>query len=191
VFDELREASCGGPADYSGITYDRIDAETGVFWPCREESDPGSRRIFADGFPTASGRARFHPIRHQSPAEAPQAGYPLHLTTGRVLAQYQSGTQTRRVAQLNAMVPEAVAELHPATAERLGLSDSDTVQLTTKRGTAVFKLRLTRTIREDTVFVPFHWSGTAGANRLTNTALDPVSRMPEFKVCAVRVEKVS
>ena len=191
MFEELRRASRGGIADYSGITYDRIDAEDGVFWPCPDVAHPGTPRLFADGFPTASGRARFHAVSHQLPAEDRAVEYPLYLTTGRVLAQYQSGTQTRRVASLDARAPEPSAELHPATARRLGVQDNGFVSLTTRRGAARFKVKLTTTAREDTVFVPFHWGGAQSINRLTHAALDPVSRMPEFKVCAVRGEACS
>ncbi|MCX6020356.1 MAG: nitrite reductase, partial [Chloroflexi bacterium] len=109
--------------------------------------------------------------------------------TGRVLGQYQSGVQTRRVAQLNDMAPEPLAELHPAAARRYGLTDGTLITLRTRRGAATFKVKLTANIREDTVFVPFHWGGRQAINRLTNPALDPISRMPEFKVCAVRIEQ--
>ena len=188
VFEELRRASAGGPADYSGISYERIEAESGVFWPCPAAHHPGTQRLFVDRFPTPSGRARFHAVQAEGPAEDRDADYPLYLTTGRVLAHYQSGTQTRRIAALSQLAPEAVAEMHPTTARLQRVSDADRVSLTTRRGSATFKLKLTRSIREDTVFVPFHWAGDQSANRLTNPALDPVSRMPEFKVCAVRVE---
>ncbi|MBI4497940.1 MAG: molybdopterin oxidoreductase family protein [Chloroflexi bacterium] len=189
VFEELRRASAGGVADYAGITYERIAAQQGVFWPCPAEDHPGTPRLFAEGFPTPSGRARFHPVRHQPPAEEPDASYPLYLTTGRVLAQYQSGTQTRRVDRLRELAPEPLAEVHPATARRYGLREGQTVTLRTRRGAAAFTVKLTAGIREDTVFVPFHWGGVLAANRLTNPALDPTSRMPEFKVCAVRIER--
>ncbi len=188
IFAELRQATAGGPADYSGITYEKIEANAGVFWPCTNEEHPGTPRLFTEYFPTANGRARFHPIRHQSPDEEPDDDYPLYLTTGRVLAQYQSGTQTRRIAQLQAIAPEPFAELHPAVARRYGLADGDMVTLRTRRGAAEFRVKVTTAIREDTVFVPFHWGGLRAANRLTNPALDPISRMPEFKVCAVRIE---
>jgi assimilatory nitrate reductase catalytic subunit len=189
VFDELRRASAGGVADYSGITYEKITAQNGVFWPCPAVEHPGTQRLFADRFPTPSGKARFHAASHQPPAEAPDADYPLYLTTGRVLAHYQSGTQTRRVSQLAEMEPGPVAEIHPATARRFALADGDSVTLTSRRGSATAKARLTRRIREDTVFVAFHWGGEQAINRLTNPALDPISRMPEFKVCAVRVAR--
>jgi assimilatory nitrate reductase catalytic subunit len=191
VFDELRRATAGGVADYSGITYEKVEARDGVFWPCPSDDHPGTPRIFADRFATPSGRARFHPIRHQSPAEEPDAEYPLYLTTGRVLSQYQSGTQTRRVERLARLAPEPMAEINPVAARRAGIVDGTLVTLVTRRGTATARARLTRDIREDTVFVPFHWGGVGSINRLTNPVLDPTSRMPEFKVCAVRLEPQS
>ena len=188
VFDELRRATAGGVADYSGITYEKIDAQQGVFWPCPSDDHPGTPRIFAERFATANGRARFHPVQHQSPAEEVDVNYPLYLTTGRVLTQYQSGTQTRRVERLARVAPEPQAEIHPVAARHAGIADGALVRLVTRRGSATARARVTRDIREDTVFVPFHWGGAASINRLTNPALDPTSRMPEFKVCAVRLE---
>ncbi len=188
VFEELRRASAGGLADYSGITWERIDATRGVYWPCPAEDHPGTPRLFADRFPTPSGRARFHPVYYVPPDEEPDATYPLYLTTGRILAHYQSGTQTRRVDALNALAPEPVARLHPSLARRYGLANGNTVTLGTRRGTGRFVAELTTSVRPDTIFVPFHWGGEQAVNRLTNPALDPISRMPEFKVCAVRIE---
>jgi assimilatory nitrate reductase catalytic subunit len=188
VFEELRRASSGGIADYAGITYQRIDAEDGVFWPCPALDHPGTPRLFADRFPTPGGRARFHAVRHRMPAEDRDAEYPLYLTTGRVLGQYQSGTQTRRIPKLQELAPEPLAEIHPLTARRFGLRDQSSVTLSSRRGAGRFKVKVTASMREDTVFVPFHWGGDQSINRLTNAALDPVSRMPEFKVCAVRAE---
>ncbi len=187
IFEELRQASAGGIADYAGITYDRIEAENGVFWPCPDENHPGTPRLFADGFATLDGRARFHPVTHRASAEEPDDEYPLYLTTGRVMAQYQSGTQTRRVRALSDAAPEAFVEIHPATAHTFGIHDGDTVRITSRRGEAEVRARLTPTIRHDTLFVPFHWAGSARANLLTNPALDPTSKMPEFKICAVRI----
>ncbi|WP_281367850.1 molybdopterin oxidoreductase family protein [Nonomuraea typhae] len=188
VFGELRRASAGGPADYAGITRARIAAETGVFWPCPAEDHPGTPRPFLDGFATPDGRARFVPVEHRPPAEEIDEDYPVHLTTGRVLAQYQSGAQTRRIAALVEAAPEPFVELHPDLAEQLGIGPGDLVRVHSRRGSADAVARITAGIRRDTVFMPFHWEG---ANRLTNPALDPGSRMPEFKVCAVRVEKAA
>jgi assimilatory nitrate reductase catalytic subunit len=188
VFDELRRASAGGPADYAGISYDRIEREVGVFWPCPADDHPGTPRMFTERFPTPDGRARFHAVEDRPPAEQPDAEYPHYLTTGRVLAHYQSGAQTRLIRQLRDAAPSPFVEVHPALATQLGIDDGHLVRLTTRRGSAVVPARLTATIRPDTVFMPFHWAGAGSANALTNPALDPVSRMPEFKVCAVRLE---
>ncbi|MFI6127985.1 molybdopterin oxidoreductase family protein [Micromonospora sp. NPDC051141] len=189
VFEELRRASAGGPADYAGITWERIDADEGVFWPCPDADGPDRPRLFADRFPTPDGRARFHPVTHRPAAEPVCADYPLHFTTGRVLAQYQSGTQTRRVAALRRAAPGGFVELHPDLAARLDVSDGTPVRVVSRRGELRAPARLSPAIRPDTVFAPFHWPGAARANSVTNDALDPVSGMPEFKICAVRVER--
>ena len=189
AFEELRRASAGGAADYSGITYERIRREDGVFWPCTGPQHPGTPRMFLDRFGTADGRARFHAVEFQPPAEEPDREYPLYLTTGRVMARYQSGTQTRRVAALMKSAPEAFVQIHPSMARTYGVAEGDRVRLTTRRGTALARAQLTAGIRMDTLFMPFHFAGSERANLLTNPALDPVSRMPEFKVCAVRFEK--
>ncbi len=186
VFAELGRASAGGPADYAGIDYRRITEQDGVFWPCPAPDHPGTERMFLDRFATEDGRARFHVVDHRGPAEHPSEDYPLHLTTGRVLAQYQSGAQTRRVRDLEDT--GAFVELHPMLAARLDVLDGDRVQVTTRRGSMQAPARVTDTIRPDTVFVPFHW---VGANLLTNDALDPTSRMPELKVCAASVTPVA
>jgi assimilatory nitrate reductase catalytic subunit len=184
VFEELRRASAGGIADYNGITYERIEAEDGVFWPCPAEDHPGTPRLFADGFPTADGRAKFFRVEHRDPAELPDRHYPYVLTTGRNMQQYQSGNQTRRVRALNVALPEPRAEIHPDLARRHGIADGDLVELRSRRGAAVLRARLSDGIRPDTVFAPFHWPG---ANALTNPALDPHSKMPAFKACAVAI----
>lgn len=189
VFAELRRASAGGAADYAGISWDRIDADDGVYWPCPTEDGPDTPRLFVDRFATPDGRARFHPVDHRPAAEPVCATYPLHFTTGRVLAQYQSGTQTRRVAALRRAAPEAFVELHPDLAARLGIDDGDPVRVTSRRGEFRAPARLSAGIRPDTVFAPFHYAGAGRANSVTNDAVDPISGMPEFKICAVRVEK--
>ncbi|MFI6942868.1 molybdopterin oxidoreductase family protein [Streptomyces sp. NPDC050418] len=204
VFEELRRASAGGAADYSGITYRRLVEEDGVFWPCPEGAGdgavsgggiasegaphPGTPRLFLDRFATPDGRARFAEVTHRPAAEETDAEYPVVLTTGRVLAQYQSGAQTRRVPELNAAAPGPFVQLHPRLAERIGVVEGELVTVVSRRGRAVAPARITSTIRADTVFMPFHWAGEGRANTLTNPALDPTSRMPEFKVCAVRLE---
>ncbi|MGW4495886.1 molybdopterin oxidoreductase family protein [Streptomyces sp. NPDC004376] len=191
VFAELRRATAGAPADYSGISYDRIAAEDGVFWPCPAPGHPGTPRLFLDRFAHPDGRARFTAPSHRPAAEEPDDAYPLYLTTGRVVSQYQSGAQTRRVPELTAAAPGPYVELHPDLATGLGVRDGDLLTVTSRRGTVTAPARVTSAIRPDTVFMPFHWPGEGRANLLTNPALDPVSRMPEFKVCAVRVEKAA
>jgi assimilatory nitrate reductase catalytic subunit len=189
VFEELRRATKGGKADYSGISYARLNAGEALYWPCPDEAHPGTPRLFAEGFATPNGRARFHAVRHTAAAEEPDSDFPFYLTTGRVLAHYQSGTQTRRVEKLSQLAKEPCAELHPHIAALYGLSSGDSISLVTRRGEAKFRVKVTSAIREDTIFAPFHWGDGNSVNRLTNPALDPVSGMPEFKVCAVRVEK--
>jgi assimilatory nitrate reductase catalytic subunit len=188
IFDELRRASAGGAADYGGVTWERILEEDGVFWPCPEGSQ-GTERPFLERFNTPSGRAKFHRVDHRATAETTDQNFPMILTTGRVMAQYQSGTQTRRVASLNAAEPEAFCEIHGDMAQTLGIADGDMVRLRSRRGCATVRARLSRTIRLDTVFVPFHWGGEACANLLTSTYTDPVSGIPEYKVCAVHVAR--
>jgi assimilatory nitrate reductase catalytic subunit len=189
VFEELRRASAGGPADYAGISYARIAAEDGVFWPCPDEQHPGTPRLFLDRFATDDGRARFMAVSHRPAAEEPDADFPVYLTTGRVVSQYQSGAQTRRVPELNTAAPGPFVELHPRLADRIGAVEGEPLAVTSRRGQAVAPARITESIRPDTVFMPFHWPGAGRANTLTHPALDPTSGMPEFKVCAVRVER--
>jgi assimilatory nitrate reductase catalytic subunit len=190
VFDELARASAGGIADYSGLSWERIEANGGMFWPCPSSDHPGTPRLFAERFPTPDGRARFFPVEHRPVAEDIDDSHPIYLTTGRVLAQYQSGAQTRRIEALVDAAGEPMVEVHPDLAGRSGLADGDLVRVISRRGDAVGRIRLTSTIRTDTVFMPFHWGGEQAVNRVTNAALDPVSRMPEFKVCAVRLERI-
>ena len=189
IFAELRQASSGGVADYAGITYERIEAENGVFWPCPAENHPGTPRMFQERFGTEDGKAKMHVVTYRPAAEVPDKEYPLFLTTGRVMAQYQSGTQTRRIAALNQTVDRNFVELHPALALRLQIEDGETVTVSTRRGESIVRAKLTPSIRQDTLFMPFHWGGVERANLLTNPALDPTSRMPEFKVCAAKVER--
>ncbi|MFD1521006.1 molybdopterin oxidoreductase family protein [Pseudonocardia yunnanensis] len=196
VFDELRAASAGGPADYSGISYDRLDAGEALHWPCParapgETAHPGSPRLFTERFAHADGRARLVAVDHTDAAELPDPEYPLRATTGRVLVHYQSGAQTRRVAELAGIAPESFIEVHPDTAARAGLADGDWARVVSRRGKAMARVRCVPTLRPDTVFLPFHFGAGQAANLLTNPALDPISRMPEFKVCAVRLERSS
>jgi len=190
VFDELRRASAGGPADYAGVSYDRLRAGEALHWPVPAIDHPGTPRAFLGEFAHPDGRARFHPVDHTGPAEPPDAEFPLQATTGRVLQHYQSGAQTRLVPELTDAVPEMYVEVHPDAAARAGLADGDLAAVTSRRGEARARVRCVASMRPDLVFLPFHFSGAGRANLLTNPALDPTSRMPEFKVCAVRLSTV-
>ena len=185
VFEELGRASSGGVADYAGIGYDRLDAGEALHWPCPAADHPGTPRLFLDRFATPSGRARMTAVRPGRPADDLRAEAPLFLVTGRLLAQYQSGAQTRRVPTLNRSADGPFVEMHPQLATRLGAEEGDLVTVTSARGETTAPARVSRGIRPDTVFMPFHWDGAA--NVLTNDATDPVSGMPDFKVCAVSV----
>jgi assimilatory nitrate reductase catalytic subunit len=191
IFEELRVASHGGTADYHGITWDRIEREYGVFWPCPSVDHPGTPRLYEGGrFYTDNGRAKFQPVRYRPPAEVVDDQYPIWLTTGRVVSQYLSGTQTRRIAPLVAQYPEPLCEMHPRLAAQHGIANGDIVRVTSRRGTMTLPAKVVETIRPDTVFIPYHWAGSRAANQLTNRALDPISKIPAYKVSAVRVERV-
>jgi assimilatory nitrate reductase catalytic subunit len=187
VFDELRRASAGGPADYSGVSYRRLRAGAALHWPVPHESHQGTPRLFLDRFAHPDGRARFVAVDHQGPDEPPDGEFPLRAVTGRVLAHYQTGPQTRLVPELTAAEPECFVEVHPDTAAQRGLEDGDLARVRSRRGEVLAAVRRTGSIRPDTVFLPFHFPAEQRANLLTNPALDPTSRMPEFKVCAVQL----
>ncbi len=190
IFRELARASAGGNVDYSGMDYARIEENMGIFWPCPSRGHPGTPRLFEGRrFHHPDGRARFQAFEYRPPAEDVDAEYPLFLTTGRVVSQYLSGNQTRRIGPLVDQYPEPLCEMHPLSAARIGVADGDPVRVETRRGAIEVPARLVRTIRPDTVFVPYHWPGPKSANLLTNRALDPVSKIPEFKVCACRVRR--
>ena len=186
VFEELRLATAGGRADYSGISYERIRREQGVFWPCPSVDHPGTPRLFAERFHHPDGQARFHVVRHRPAAELPDGDYPLYFTTGRYKEHYNSGAQTRQVAALVEAKPVPRVQIHPRLASRLGVTPGGALRVESRRGSVTFAVEVSGDIRTDTLFAPFHWGGKASANVLTNPALDPTSRMPEFKVCAVR-----
>ena len=191
IFTELRRASHGGTADYGGITWQRVVDEQGVFWPCPTEGHPGTERLYEGGrFYTPNGRAKFHPVRFRPPAEVVDDAYPIWLTTGRVVSQYLSGTQTRRIGPLVEQYPEPLCEMHPQLAARIGVADGDLVCVRSRRGEITLPAAVVATIRPDTVFIPYHWPGRQSANQLTQRALDPVSKIPEYKVSAVAIERV-
>jgi assimilatory nitrate reductase catalytic subunit len=190
IFDELRVASRGANCDYYGITYEKIEANNGVFWPCPTEDHPGTPRLFEERFYHPDGRAKFHAVEYNPPAETPDDEYPLILTSGRVVYQYLSGNQTRRIGFLVEQCPEPYVEVHPETAMKLKINDGERVRVRSRRGEGIFPVLVVRTIRPDTIFIPYHWGEELAANQLTNPALDPTSKIPEYKACAARIEKI-
>ncbi len=202
ILDELRKASKGGVADYSGISYEKIEMQDGVFWPCPSDDHSGTPRLFEPGswnpvakgagpFYFPDGKARFNVAPYSPPAEDVDQEYPIILTTGRVVSQFLSGTQTRRIGPLVNQYPEPRIEMHPQLAEKLGIKDGDLATAESRRGTITLQAQVVTTIRPDTIFIPYHWPGKKSANQLTVSAQDPISKIPEYKVCAVRVKKSS
>ncbi len=200
IFAELRAASKGGIADYSGITYEKIEQQYGVFWPCPSEEHPGTPRLFEKGswnpsaqgtgrFYFPDGKARFNVVAYEPPAEDTDAAYPIILTTGRVVSQYLSGTQTRRIGPLVEQDPEPFVEIHPRLATQLGIQNGDWTTVETRRSQITVQARVVSSIRPDTVFIPYHWAGKRSVNQVTIAAQDPISKIPAYKVCACRVSK--
>lgn len=190
IFNELARASKGGKADYSGLTYERLIREKGLFWPIPSPDHGGTPRMFEQSFHHPDGKAKLRGIKPGKPAETTDSAYPYLLTTGRVGSHYLSGAQTRRTEGLMKKNPVPLAEIHPSLAEKLKLGLNDKVRIVSRRGSAVFTYKITSDIHPTTVFVPFHWGGEQSVNVLTSDALHPISRMPEFKISAIRVERV-
>jgi assimilatory nitrate reductase catalytic subunit len=206
IFDELRRASKGGVADYSGITYEKIEQQMGVFWPCYSH-DPasgtpidhrGTPRLFERGsynpvakgtgpFYFPDGKARFNVAEYRPAVDDVSEEYPLFLTTGRVVSHFLSGTQTRRIGPLVDQYPEPRIEMHPRLAGKLGIGDGDWATVETRRGAITLRAMVVTTIRPDTIFIPYHWPDEKSANRLTVAAQDPISKIPQYKVCGCRV----
>jgi len=190
IFEELRIASRGGKADYYGITWEKIEKNNGIFWPCPSEDHPGTPRLFEERFYHPDGKAKFHAIEYNPPQETPDEEFPLILTSGRVVYQYLSGNQTRRIGFLVEQCPEPYVEVHPETAAKLKINDGERVRVVSRRGEGVFPVLVVKTIRPDTIFIPYHWGEQLAVNQLTNPALDPTSKIPEYKACAARIEKI-
>ena len=199
VFEELRLASAGGLADYSGIDYAMLDRGEPAYWPYPAGST-GTPRLFQDSFAHPDGKAVMTPVvprRRRTSAWAP-AGDPaapaakaMTLITGRLLEHYQSGAQTRRVPELLAARPEARVQIHPAAAASIGISDGSFVSVANERGDVLCRAEFSTAIRPETVFLPFHFPELESANRLTEAATDPISGMPEFKFNTVWVRPVA
>ncbi|GAC1574372.1 MAG: molybdopterin oxidoreductase family protein [Candidatus Elarobacter sp.] len=190
VFEELRRATAGGPADYAGVTYARLRGGAQLQWPVPAVDHPGTPALFATNFPTDDGRARFVAVEPVTAAEVPDAEYPWYFTTGRVREHYLSGTQTRRVEALARAVPSPYVEMHPRLAAVVGVGDGERVKICSRRGTIALQARITTAIRSDTLFAPFHWGGALTVNDLVDARSDRFSAMPAFKACAVRVERL-
>jgi assimilatory nitrate reductase catalytic subunit len=210
IFEELRVASKGGVADYSGVTYEKVEQQLGVFWPCYSHDPksgepvdhPGTPRLFepdsynpiakgAGPFYFPDGRARFNVAEYRQPIDDANEAYPIFLTTGRVISQFLSGTQTRRIGPLVNQYPEPRVEMHPRLAAQLGIADRQWVTVETPRGAITLRAMVVRTIRPDTVFIPYHWAGPKSANQVTVAAQDPISKIPQYKVCGCRVGKAA
>ena len=184
VFTEMGELM----KSFNNITWDRLMDENAVTYPSLSPTDPGQPIVFADGFPRADKRAKFTPANVITPDEAPDAEYPMILTTGRQLEHWHTGSMTRRSKVLDAMEPEANCSLHPSTLRKLGVEPGGLLRLTTRRGSIVIMARMDRAVAPDMVFLPFAYV-EAAANILTNPAVDPFGKIPEFKFSAVKVEK--
>ena len=184
VFAEMKK----NMASLDNITWERLE-KTAVTYPSLSPEDPGQAVVFGDGFPRAEGRAKFTPASLIAPDDVPDAEYPMIMTTGRQLEHWHTGSMTRRASVLDAMEPEANCSLHPKTLRDLGVAPGEMIRLTTKRGSIEIMARADRAIAEDMVFVPFAYV-EAAANVLTNPAIDPYGKIPEFKFSAVRVERV-
>ncbi|HEX9134704.1 MAG TPA: molybdopterin dinucleotide binding domain-containing protein, partial [Ktedonobacteraceae bacterium] len=191
IFNELRLCTRGAKSDYWGITYEKIEQQNGVFWPCPSEDHPGTPRLYEERFGFPDGKARFHPIAYIPPAEEPDDDYPLVLTTGRIIYHYLSGNQTRRVPFLKEQAPYPWVEIHEQTAARLGIGDGDWVTVRTRRGEMTVPALVVRSIRPDTLFIPYHYGRTQAANQLTNPVLEPMMKIPEYKVCAAAATRAT
>ncbi|MCH7544578.1 MAG: formate dehydrogenase subunit alpha, partial [Proteobacteria bacterium] len=186
IYGEMEKAM----ASFDNISWDRLSREGAVTYPCAAPDKPGQDVVFSDGFPTANGRGKFVPAAIVPPDERPDAEYPMILTTGRQLEHWHTGAISRRASVLDDLEPEAVASLSPADLGRIGAGGGDTIRVATRRGAIEITARMDATLPDGVIFIPFCFV-EAAANLLTNPALDPVGKIPEFKFCAARVEKVA
>ena len=182
IMDEISSLT----PSYGGIDYVRIDKE-GLCWPCPTKTHPGTPCLHAQGF--TRGLGKFTPVEAIGPAELPDDEYPLILSTGRNLYHFHTGSMSRRSEGLDWRIPEGYVEINPATAKDLAIKNGDMVRVASRRGEIEIKARVTSVVPEGIIFIPFHFAESA-ANILTNPALDPVAKIPEFKACAARIEKV-
>lgn len=183
IMNEIAEVT----PSYGGITYDRLEG-SGLQWPCPDRDHPGTKFLHKDAF--ARGKGMFHAIEFMPPAETVDPEFPFWLTTGRIHVHYHTGTMTRNSPTLNAEVSEGFLEINPGDASQLGIREGDEVKVISRRGQIRVKTVFTDRVERGLVFMPFHFV-ESNANALTNPALDPIAKIPELKVCAVRVEKAA
>jgi|GEM_PF-2488536 len=186
MFAEMKQ----GMHSLDNITWERLEREGAVTYPCHGPDEPGQPVVFGDGFPRPRGRARFTPASIMAPDELPDDEFPMVMTTGRQLEHWHTGSMTRRASVLDAVEPEANCSMHPRTLRRLGVEPGDYVRVISRRGEITIMARADRAVAENMVFVPFAYV-EAAANTLTNPALDPYGKIPEFKFSAVRIEPAS
>ncbi|MEK7437915.1 MAG: molybdopterin dinucleotide binding domain-containing protein, partial [Pseudomonadota bacterium] len=184
VFAEMR----AGMDTISGITWERLQRDSAVTYPCEAEGDPGQPVVFTEHFPTATGRARFVPADLISADEQPDKNYPMVLITGRQLEHWHTGAMTRRAGVLDAIEPEPMASFHPLDLDSFGVNSGEVVTVASRRGSISLYARADAGTPRGAVFIPFCYY-EAAANKLTNPALDPFGKIPEFKYCAVKVTK--
>jgi predicted molibdopterin-dependent oxidoreductase YjgC len=170
---------------YGGISFDRIDS-VGLQWPCTDKDHPGTKYLHKGKF--TRGRGKFHPVEFKAPAEDPSDEYPFVLSTGRQLYQFHTGTMTRKSAAINQVSPTGYVEIHIEDAGKLGIADGDRVEVVTRRGKVSTLAKVTRNIERSWLFMPFHFC-EGPANMLTIDALDPLAKIPEYKVCAATIQK--
>ena len=183
IFEEIRTVT----PSYAGITWDRIN-KAGIHWPCPTPEHPGTPILHTAQF--TRGKGMFHAIDHQPPAELPDDAYPLMLTTGRMIYHYHTGTMTMQSDGLNTMAPECFVEISSGDAEKMGITDGEMINVFSRRGKIKARAQISQKAVDGTVFIPFHFA-KAAANRLTNAKIDPVAKIPEFKVCAVTIQKAA
>ncbi|MDT8273700.1 MAG: molybdopterin dinucleotide binding domain-containing protein, partial [Desulfomonilia bacterium] len=183
IMDEINKTT----PSYGGITYDRIE-KIGLQWPCLNPEHPGTPILHSAAF--TRGKGLFSPCEHIPPAEEPDATYPFILTTGRILYQYHTATMSRRSRGLNSRTPEVFVEMNPADAQRLDITQGQKLKISSRRGSIEVFAEVNDRCDEGVVFIPFHFT-EAAVNRITNPVFDPVANIPEYKVCAVNIEKAA
>ena len=169
------------------MSYDRLRADEKLFWPVPQIDHPGTPVLFRERFHTPDGRARFVAVDSHLDSEYTDTAFPWTLTTGRVREHYLSGTQTRRIPRLASAVAEPFAEIHPALAARFGIANGGMMRIASRRGSVAVRAVHSAAISTETIFAPFHWGGSSTINDLIGGKLDPLSKMPPFKACAVSI----